>query len=81
MNFEFRFFSAPVTIDHKPAAVRARFGQFIFENGGVLDRFELVGNNEFLTNSRDEYRGTDEDCEDFYEEWAENLIETLNSEA
>lgn len=56
----------------------ARFGQFIFENGGMLDNFESVGNNQFLSDSRDEYCGTDEDCDSFYEEWAEDLIWKLN---
>lgn len=56
----------------------ARFGQFLFENGGMNDGFELVGDNVSLTDSRDNYCGTDEDCEDFYEEWAEQFIEELN---
>jgi hypothetical protein len=56
----------------------ARFGQFLFENGGMDDSYELVGNNASLTDSRDNYCGTDEGCEDFYEEWAEQFIEELN---
>jgi hypothetical protein len=46
----------------------ARFGQFLFENGGMGDNFQLVGNNASLTDSRDNYCGNEEDCEDFYEE-------------
>jgi len=56
----------------------ARFGQFIFDNGGMADNYELVGDNVSLTDSRDTYCGTDEDCEDFYEEWAEQFVEELN---
>lgn len=59
---------------------KARFGQFIFENGGLLDEFQCVGNNESITDIRDEYCGTDEGCEDFYEEWAIEFIQTLNEE-
>ena len=56
----------------------ARFGQFVFDNGGMADDYELVGNNVSLTDSRDNYCGTDEDCENFYEEWAEQFVEELN---
>lgn len=56
----------------------ARLGQFVFENGGMADDYELVGSNESLTDSRDNYCGTDEGCEDFYEEWAQNFIQELN---
>jgi len=56
----------------------ARLGQFVFENGGLLDEYELVGDNASLTNSRDNYCGTDEGCEKFYEEWAIGFIQTLN---
>lgn len=58
----------------------ARFGQFAFENGSLLDDYELVGNNEFLTDSRDNYCGTDENCEDFYEEWAIDFLQSLNEQ-
>lgn len=58
----------------------ARFGQFIFENGGILDNFECVGNNQSITDDRDEYCGMDENCEYFYQEWAENFIQTLNEQ-
>ena len=57
----------------------ARFGQFVFENGGIDDGFELVGDNVSLTDARDNYCLNDEDsCEEFYEEWAENFVEKLN---
>jgi hypothetical protein len=56
----------------------ARFGQFIFDNGGMVDNFECVGNNQFLTDSRDEYCGTEEGCEEFYEEWAIHFLNELN---
>ena len=56
----------------------ARFGQFVFENGGILDDFECVGNNEAICYQRDEYCGSDEDCTLFYEEWAEGFIHGLN---
>ena len=55
----------------------ARFGQFLFDNGGINDDYELVGSNAAITDSRDEYCGTDADCEDFYEEWVEQFIEEL----
>lgn len=56
----------------------ARFGQFAFENGGLLDDYELVGDNVSLTDSRDNYCGTDEGCEEFYEEWVLDFLQTLN---
>lgn len=58
----------------------ARFGEFVFDNGGMLDDYELVGNNMFISDSRDKYCGTDEDCEEFYEEWAINFLQDLNEE-
>lgn len=58
----------------------ARFGQFVFENGGMADEYELVGDNVSLTDSRDNYCGTDEGCEDFYEEWAIDFLQTLNEQ-
>lgn len=58
----------------------ARFGQFVFENGGMNDSFELVGDNVSLKDSRDNYCLNDEDSyEEFYEEWAEQFVEELNS--
>lgn len=56
----------------------ARFGQFMFDNGGMNDDCELVGGNASITDARDNYCGTDEDCEDFYEEWAEQFVGELN---
>ncbi|MEG4484828.1 hypothetical protein [Microcoleus sp. D2_18a_B4] len=58
----------------------ARFGQFVFENGGMADGYELVGDNVSLTESRDNYCDTDEGCEDFYEEWAIDFLQNLNEE-
>jgi hypothetical protein len=49
-----------------------------FENGGLLDDYQPVGNNQLLTDSRDIYCGTDEDCENFYEEWAIDFVQSLN---
>jgi hypothetical protein len=57
----------------------ARFGQFAFDNGGMLDDYDLVGDNVSITNARDNYCGTDDDCENCYEEWAERFIEELNT--
>jgi hypothetical protein len=57
----------------------ARFGQFVFDNGGMNDDYELVGNNIFITDARNGYCDTDEGCEDFYEEWAEQFVEELNA--
>lgn len=58
----------------------ARFGQFCFENGGMVDDYEPVGNNQFITDSRDTYCGTDEGCENFYEEWAIDFLQNLNEQ-
>ena len=57
----------------------ARFGQCVFENGGMLDDYELVGNNISIIDSRDNYCGNDENCKNFYEEWAEQFIAELNT--
>lgn len=56
----------------------ARFGQFIFENGGMDGDFDLVGDNVSLVDARDNYCGTDEDCENFYEKWTERFVKKLN---
>ena len=57
----------------------ARLGQLCFENGGVLDDYKFVGNNIAIIDARDEYCGTDEGCENFYEEWAEQFVENMNN--
>ncbi|HEY9824882.1 MAG TPA: hypothetical protein V6D19_05500 [Stenomitos sp.] len=57
----------------------ARFGQRIFENGGLLDNSEYFSNNESTTDSRANYCGTGDDEADFYEEWAEQYLEEINS--
>lgn len=56
----------------------ARLGQFFFENGGMADGYELVGDNVSLTDSRDNYCGTDAVEVEFYEDWAEQFVEELN---
>lgn len=53
----------------------ARFGQKIFENGGLLDDCELFGDNETLVDAREEYTEGDDD---FFEEWAYACIQEMN---
>jgi hypothetical protein len=53
---------------------------FFFENGGMDDDFELVGDNVSLTDSRDNYCGTEVVEVEFYEDWAEQFVEKLNDE-
>jgi len=53
----------------------ARFGQSIFENGGLLDDCEFFGNNESIVDAREAYTEGDDD---FTQEWAEHYIEEMN---
>lgn len=53
----------------------ARFGQRVFENGGVLDDCELFAVNETACDSREEYTEGDEE---FNAEWAGQFIEEVN---
>jgi hypothetical protein len=57
----------------------ARFGQRIFDNGGLLDDCEFFTSNESICDARANYCGQDDDAEEFYEEWAEQYIEEMNS--
>jgi len=56
----------------------ARFGQKIFENGGLLDECLLFANNESVLESRANYCGLDEEASEFYEEWAEQYIDEMS---
>jgi hypothetical protein len=59
----------------------ARFGQRIFENGGLLDDCCYFGNNESIVDSRDNYCGCDDDdASYFYEEWVSSYIDEVNNE-
>lgn len=53
----------------------ARFGQRIFENGGLNDDCDLFNTNESIVDARETY--TDGDG-DFVQEWAEQYIEEMN---
>jgi hypothetical protein len=53
----------------------ARFGQRIFENGGLIDDCELFNTNESIVDAREAYTESDDD---FIQEWAEHYIEEMN---
>ena len=53
----------------------ARFGQRIFENGGLIDDCEMFNNNESIVDARESYTEGDDE---FIQEWAENYIEEMN---
>ena len=53
----------------------ARFGQKIFENGGLLDDLEFFGNNESIVDSIYGWTAGDEDLN---EEAAQQLIQSIN---
>jgi hypothetical protein len=53
----------------------ARFGQCIYENGGLMDDCELFRTNESIVNAREAYTEGDDE---FIQEWAERYIEEMN---
>jgi hypothetical protein len=54
----------------------ARFGQIVFENGGLLDNLELFGSNDTIVDAIQEW--TDGDPE-FTDEAARILISNINN--
>lgn len=58
----------------------ARFGQTVFENGGMLDDCELFGVNEHIVDSRSEWLdGDDDEDGSFTAEWVDQHIDEINS--
>lgn len=58
----------------------ARFGQTVFENGGMLDDCEYFGTNEIICDSRAEWLdGDDDDDGSFTADWVDQHIDEVNS--
>lgn len=53
----------------------ARYGQKCFENGGVLDEKDYIGNGEEIGDSRYSYTQGDES---FNEEWIDVFLSEIN---
>lgn len=62
--------------EFKPES-EARFGQRIFENGGMLDDFRKVGSNEWIVDRIQDYTDGDND---FLEEAIADVIDKANIE-
>lgn len=57
------------------AESEARYGQRLFENGGVLDEFEFLADGETIGDSISEYCDGDDD---FKDEAISELIDSVN---
>lgn len=53
----------------------ARFGQRVFENGGLVDDCQLFNSNDSIVDARETYTDGDDD---FVQEWAEQYIQDMN---